>query len=87
MPVDWHGEQTKMFFYDGCTFKGGNHEVYATYITGYPMAVIQGKIGLIGCHPESELHWYNSYSWMKGLYHDGLHHRMLLQFVDNLMEK
>ena len=86
MPVNWNGEQTKMFFYDGCTFKGGNQEVYATYDTGYPMAIIQGKVGLIGCHPESEIHWYKSYSWMRGLYHDGLHHKMLLQFVDNLME-
>jgi len=45
------------------------------------------RMGLIGCHPESEQFWYDSYSWMKGKYHDGYHHHLLLEFVNELMER
>jgi hypothetical protein len=77
-----------MFFYDGPTFVGdGECEIVSTYATGYPMAIIQNKIGLIGCHPESEKFWYDSYSWMKDKYHNGKHHKLLLQFVDDLMNR
>jgi len=51
------------------------------------MAIIQDKIGLIGCHPESEEFWYDSYSWLKGKYHKGQHHKLLLNFVNDLMER
>ena len=90
MPTLWHGEQYQnMFFYDGPTFIGdGEYETHATYAnTGMPMAIVQNNIGLIGCHPESEQFWYDSYSWMKGKYHGGLQHELLLEFVDKLMEK
>ena len=63
MPIKWRGEQHKMFFYDGCTFVGnGKYETVATYPNGDPMAIIQNRIGLIGCHPESGKFWYDSYS-------------------------
>jgi hypothetical protein len=52
-----------------------------------PMAIVQNNIGLIGCHPESEEFWYDSYSWMKGKYHNGFQHKLLLNFVNDLMEK
>jgi hypothetical protein len=52
------------------------------------MAIIQNRIGLIGCHPESEKFWYDAYySWMKPHYHNGLHHKLLLDFVDKLFYK
>jgi hypothetical protein len=52
------------------------------------MAIIQDRIGLIGCHPESEPAWYSEYhSWMKPHWHDGKHHELLLNFVDALMAK
>ena len=87
LPVTWKGQQHKMFFYDGCALIGeGPRETIATYANGDAMAIIQNNIGLIGCHPESERHWYNSYSWMKPHYHNGLHHRLLLEFVDNLIQ-
>jgi hypothetical protein len=78
-----------MYFYDGCTITGdeSKFETLARYMNGDPMAVIQNNIGIIGCHPESEVHWYDSYSWMKGKYHDGKHHKLLLNFVNKLMEK
>jgi len=49
------------------------------------MAITQNNIGLIGCHPESEQFWFDSYSWMKGKYHSGTHHRLLLEFADALI--
>jgi glutamine amidotransferase-like uncharacterized protein len=86
--ITWLGQPQHMFFYDGCAIIGdGKYETIATYANGDPMAIIQNKIGLIGCHPESEEFWYDSYSWLKGKYHKGQHHKLLLNFVDNLMER
>ena len=75
-----------MFFYDGCTFIGdGKYETVAKYDNGEPMAIIQGNIGLIGCHPESESFWYDEpYKYLRVFYHDGDHHKLLLEFVDSL---
>ena len=85
--ITWNGVQDNMFFYDGCALIGpGAKQVVATYANGDPMAIIQNRIGLIGCHPESEEFWYTSYSWMKNKYHDGRHHKLLLDFVNRLME-
>lgn len=90
MPTRWYwNEMHNMFFYDGPTFVGdGVYEIHATYSnTSMPMAIVQNNIGLIGCHPESEEFWYDSYSWMKGKYHNGFQHKLLLNFVNDLMEK
>jgi len=85
--IIWNGVDDSMFFYDGCAFGPGQYDIVAKYMNDDPMAIIQGRIGLIGCHPESQLHWYESYSWMKGKYHNGRHHTQLLEFVNKLMEK
>jgi hypothetical protein len=93
MPIMWkteHGiEPYKMFWYDGCALVGDNSkfETIATYNNGDAMAIIQNRIGLIGCHPESEQFWYDSYSWMRGKYHQGQHHTLLLDFVNDLMKR
>ena len=87
MPIIWNGVDDNMFFYDGCAFGPGQYDIVAKYMNDDPMAIIKGRIGLIGCHPESQLHWYESYSWMKGKYHNGRHHTQLLEFVDTLMKK
>ena len=87
LPIIWNGVDDNMFFYDGCAFGPGQYDIVAKYMNDDPMAIIQGRIGLIGCHPESQLHWYESYSWMKGKYHNGRHHTQLLEFVNKLMEK
>ena len=86
--VNWQGNDTTMFFYDGCAMVGdGHYETVATYANGDAMAIIQKNIGLIGCHPESQQFWYDSYSWLKGKYHNGTQHKLLLDFVNELMEK
>jgi len=82
--IRWNNEPMKMFFYDGCTFKGKNFETIAEYSTGHPMAIKRNNIALIGCHPESEKHWYDSYSWMKNQWHQGKHKELLLDFVNDL---
>ena len=84
--INWNGSSTEMFFYDGCALVGnGKYDAIATYSNSDPMAIIQNNIGLIGCHPESEQFWYDNYSWMRGHYHRGQHHTLLLDFVDQLM--
>ena len=88
--ITWDNEPMKMFWYDGCALVG--NESKFTTVARYagnndPMAIMQGRIGLIGCHPESTPHWYSSYSWMRGQYHGGQHHRLLLEFVNELMNK
>jgi len=77
-----------MFFYDGCTFVGdGKYDLVATYLNNEPMAIIQGNVGLIGCHPESEEFWYEKpYQYINKYWHDGKHHRLLLGFVDKMLK-
>jgi glutamine amidotransferase-like uncharacterized protein len=87
MPVVWGNTRTSMYFYDGCTFSGpGPYSIEARYPNGAPMAIFQDRIGLIGCHPEADQHWYNDYSWMRGKWHGG-RHSYLLNFVDKLVKQ
>ena len=89
-PVLWKGQEESMFFYDGCSLVGSgvNHsDVWAVYPNGDAMALIQNNIGIIGCHPESDRHWYESYSWMPRHWHEGRHHALFLEFVNKLMKK
>jgi hypothetical protein len=88
--VLWSGEEQRMFFYDGPAFVGpglASSEIVSLYPNGDPMALIQDNIGVIGCHPESTPHWYNTYSWMKPHYHGGEHHKLLLEFTDQLLRR
>lgn len=83
--VNWQGQYMPMYFYDGCTFVGsGSYKTIASYANSDPMAIIQGNIGLIGCHPESEEFWYNK-KYLKKSWHYAAHHKLLLQFVDELV--
>jgi hypothetical protein len=60
----------------------GSYDTIASYANGDAMAIIQNNIGCIGCHPEAEPFWYDSYSWMKGKYTSK--HDFLLDFVNQL---
>jgi glutamine amidotransferase-like uncharacterized protein len=84
--IEWLGQKEKMFFYDGCTFVGeGKYELVSTYLNNEPMAIIQGNLGLIGCHPESLLYWYEKpYQYINRYWHNEKHHNILLNFVDKL---
>lgn len=87
--VTWKGRPTKMFFYDGCALVGDRRrfQTVATYANGDAMAIFQDRIGLIGCHPESEESWYKNHSWMRSQYHDGEHHKLLLDFTNDLLKR
>ena len=83
--VTWNGQADRMYFYDGCALVGTGFDTVARYANGDAMAIIQDRIGLIGCHPESQSSWYSEYhSWMKPHYHGGRHHELLLDFVSDL---
>ena len=84
-PITWEETGYNMYFYDGCTFTGNDFDTVARYANGDPMAIIKGKIGLIGCHPESLSYWYN-YPYLKEHWHQQQHHQLLLDFVNRLFE-
>jgi hypothetical protein len=87
MPVIWQGKLDKMFWYDGCALVGpGQYETVATYANGDAMAIIQNRVGLIGCHPEADRFWYDSYSWMRRHWRGG-HHHVLRKFAAKLMTR
>jgi glutamine amidotransferase-like uncharacterized protein len=84
--VTWQGNEHTMFFYDGCTFVGeGRCQIFARYKNDDPMAIIQRRVGLIGCHPESELSWYDQFKYVRKFWHEGKHHDLLLDFTKKLM--
>jgi len=87
--VNWLGNPMNMYFYDGCALVGNEttFDTFARYKNGDPMAIIQDNVGLIGCHPESEKHWYDSYSWMQKHYHNNTHGKLLLDFVNELYRR
>jgi glutamine amidotransferase-like uncharacterized protein len=87
-PISWDGIDYSMFFYDGCALIGNESkfETVARYTNGDPMAIIQGKVGIIGCHPESEKSWYEK-PYLEKHWHNKRHHRLLLNFVNELLSK
>jgi hypothetical protein len=86
--AEWNGKAEKFYFFDGCAFVGSDSalEIHARYANGDPMAVVKDKVGLIGCHLESELDWYTSKE-MKASWHGLSHHRLLAEFVDDLLRR
>ena len=87
LKVYWKGVPANMFFYDGCAIVGdySKMELVAKYANDDWMAAIQGNVGLIGCHPEAEEWWYDSYSYLNGKYTN--HQPKLLEFINELIEK
>jgi len=86
--ITWDNTPMNMFWYDGCALVGDESKftTVARYANTDPMAIIQGNLGLIGCHPESEKNWYESYTWMRKHWHYREHHKLLLDFTDRLMQ-
>jgi len=85
--VTWQGQDQRMYFYDGCALVGHGHfETVATYANGDAMAIIQNRIGLIGCHPESQEFWFDK-NYLKPHWHHGRHNQLLLSFVNYLLTK
>jgi len=88
--VVWNDTPEKMYFYDGCVILGeeDDFKVIARYANNDPMAIIQGRIGLIGCHPEAPKYWFEKpWQYIEKYWHNGRHHRLLLNFVNELTER
>ena len=88
-PVTWENQIEHMYFYDGCAMVGdeSKFETIARYSNGDPMAIIQGRIGLIGCHPEAPEYWFKKpWEYIHKYYNGGRHHTLLLNFVNKLTE-
>ena len=83
--VTWKRKPTKMYFFDGCSFTGSNFKTVARYANGDPMAIIQKNVGLIGCHPESRETWYRKKKYLRPHWHNGEHHKLLQEFVSELL--
>jgi glutamine amidotransferase-like uncharacterized protein len=85
LPIKWYRYDYYMYFHDGAVFVGNLNKTkkIATYSNKDAMAIIQGRIGLIGCHPESQKDWYTDR--LKRYWHKEEHHRLLLNFVDILL--
>jgi len=84
--VTWLGIGETMYFYDGCAILGESWgmDVHARYANDDPMAVIQGNVGVIGCHPEALAWWYTE----GGMYADQYtkqHARLMSNFVKDLV--
>jgi len=86
--VLWNQSPETMYFYDGCALVGdtSKFETIATYANGDPMAIIQNGVGLIGCHPESQEYWYDK-PYMVPKWHNNSNHKLLLDFINRLMQK
>jgi glutamine amidotransferase-like uncharacterized protein len=87
--VTWNGQQEDMFFYDGCSLLGDEDKfkTIARYSNGDPMAIIQGRIGLIGCHPEAEKYWFETpRQYINKYWNGGSHHKLLLDFTKELTQ-
>jgi glutamine amidotransferase-like uncharacterized protein len=84
--VTWLGQEQTMYFYDGCAILGDtyNLDVHARYANGDPMAVIQGNVGVIGCHPEALAWWYLE-SGMDADWYTKEHARLMCNFVKDLV--
>ena len=83
--VTWNGNPETMYFYDGCSIEGEGMEVVATYANGSAMAIFQGNIGLIGCHPEAQDWWY-TLDGMSKSYYNVKHKKLMANFVKDLVE-
>ena len=83
----WNGEEERIFFRDGCTFVGdlSHSEIVSTYFNKEPMCIRQGKIGVMGACLDSQEWWYDN-NTIKQYWHEGRHHKLLVEFVNKLLE-
>jgi len=87
--VTWNDQKEDMYFYDGCALIGDEtkFKTIAKYANGEPMAIIQGNIGLIGCHPEAPEYWFKKpWQYINKYYAGDRHQKLLLNFVNELVE-
>ena len=86
--ITWKGQSENMYFYDGCSLIGdeSKFDTIARYPNGDPMAIMQDRIGIIGCHPEALPSWYDK-THLKPHWNNYQHHKLLLDFSDELLTR
>lgn len=89
LEVTWNGDKERMYWYDGCSIIGsGKFDVVSYYNNGDAMAGYQGRVGLIGAHPEADKDWYEPYSWMRKIWEGNEQNKkLLLEFTEELMNR
>ena len=89
LEVTWNGDKERMYWYDGCSIIGsGKFDVVSYYNNGDAMAGYQGRVGLIGAHPEADKDWYEPYSWMRKVWEGNEQNKkLLLEFTEELMNR
>lgn len=90
LEVKWLGKEEKIYWYDGCSIIGnGRMDIVSTYPNGDVMAGYQGRVGLIGSHPEADENWYGCHSWMKKKWNPSKQHNwnLLLDFTNELIKR
>jgi glutamine amidotransferase-like uncharacterized protein len=81
--VNWQGSLEYMYFYDGCAILGDDMYIVSTYANGDAMAVMQGNVGMIGCHPEALEWWYTEGDMPN--YYNPKHAKLMSNFVKELV--
>ncbi|CAF1250860.1 unnamed protein product [Adineta ricciae] len=69
VPLYWRGKLRHVYFQDGARFdldkKAAKTEVLATYTNGKIAAAVQhvdqGRVGMVGPHPEADQSWFDIY--------------------------
>jgi hypothetical protein len=86
--ITWKGQEESMYFYDGCSLLGdeSKFDTVARYPNGDPMAIMQNRVGIIGCHPEALPSWYDK-KHLKPHWHNYQHHKLLLDFTNELLAR
>jgi phosphoribosylformylglycinamidine (FGAM) synthase-like amidotransferase family enzyme len=93
--VNWDKEERTVYFHDGAAFvpRRWYHrvsgEVVARYKNGDAAALIQkyknGKVGVMGPHPEAQKWWFYSQSRITKRWRDCVQHDLLLSFAEKLI--
>ena len=95
LKIKWKDDNIEIYFHDGAAFfptdDNFKAKIYALYPNGDIGAMIQsygkGKVGVIGPHPEAQKWWFYSQSKIKNKWHDCMHEELLIEFVNDLMNK
>jgi glutamine amidotransferase-like uncharacterized protein len=93
--VNWQGKEKSMYFHDGTAFVPSfwsskiSGEIIAVYNNNDAAALIQksgqGKIGLIGPHPEAQKWWFYVQAKIRNRWLDCIQHQLVLNFFKKLL--
>ena len=93
--VNWASRECTVYFHDGAAFVPRrwfnriSGAVVARYTNGDAAALIQnykqGKVGVMGPHPEAQKWWFYSQTRINKRWRDCMQHELLLDFAERLL--